>query len=70
MKTLKKWRSRFWTVGNVLLVGLFFHWLMMDASMEDSFGRRILFCFAVMFLLAGWVLEIVRKALEEERESE
>lgn len=68
MKLLKKWKSRFWTAGNVLLIGLFFHWLATpDYSVEHYINRRILFCIAVMFLLAAWVLGIVRKALEEER---
>jgi len=39
-------------------------------SVEHYINRRILFCIAVMFLLAGWVLGIVRKALEEERKQD
>ena len=71
MKTLKKWKSRFWTVGNVLLIFLFLHWMMTpDYSVEHYINRRILFCIAVMFLLAAWVLGIVRKALEEERKQD
>ena len=70
MKTLNRWKTAFSVAGFGLLVFLFFQWLMSDYSMEQIVNRRMLLCIAVVFLVAALVLGIVRKAIEEERETD
>ncbi len=66
MKTLKRWKRVFSSTGSALLVVLFFHWLISNYSTENTIIRWVIFCLAVMFLLASLVLRIVKKALAEE----
>ena len=70
MRTLNRWKTAFSIAGFGLLVGLFFHWLMVpDYSLEMMLSRRMLLCIAVVFLVAALVLRVVKKAIEEEREA-
>lgn len=66
MKTLKRWKHIFSSIGVTLLVVLLLHWLISDYSAESTIIRWVIFCLTVMFLLASLVLCVIKKALTEE----